>query len=136
MKKLIRMIKENELYEYDVHHEHFYGTSKKVLNDKIKDGNIIVKDIDVNGTENLVKLLKEDMKIVTIFLRVPYDYIVKNNEEYKNNVEYLKDTEDAYIELSELYNWDRIECVVNNQFRDKDLINEEIYNLVIKMENY
>lgn len=66
-----RMIKNNELYEYDVHHEHFYGTSKKILNDKVKEGNIIVKDIDVNGTENLIELLKKDMKVVTIFLRVP-----------------------------------------------------------------
>ena len=75
-----RMIKYNELYEYDVHHEHFYGTSKKVLNDKVKEGNIIVKDIDVNGTENLVNLLKNDMKVVTIFLRVPKEELKKRLE--------------------------------------------------------
>ena len=34
-------------------------------------GKIIVKDMDVNGTENLVKLLGQDTKIITIFLRVP-----------------------------------------------------------------
>ncbi len=68
-----RMINDNELYEYNVHHEHYYGTSKKVFNDKVKEGKIIVKDIDVNGTENLVKLLEKDMKVVTIFLRVPKD---------------------------------------------------------------
>ena len=34
-------------------------------------GKIIVKDIDVNGTEHLIELLKNDTKIVTIFLRVP-----------------------------------------------------------------
>lgn len=66
-----RMIKDNELYEYDIHHNKYYGTSKKVLNEKVKEGKIIVKDIDVNGTENLVKLLQNDMKVVTIFLRVP-----------------------------------------------------------------
>ena len=65
------MIKNEELYEYNVHHDHYYGTSKKVFNEKIKEGKIIVKDIDVNGTENLVKLLEKDMKVVTIFLRVP-----------------------------------------------------------------
>lgn len=65
------MIENNELYEYNVHHDHYYGTSKKVFNEKIKEGKIIVKDIDVNGTENLVKLLEKDMKVVTIFLRVP-----------------------------------------------------------------
>lgn len=66
-----RMINEEELYEYNVHHEHYYGTSKKIFNEKVREGKIIVKDIDVNGTENLVKLLEKDMKVVTIFLRVP-----------------------------------------------------------------
>ena len=66
-----KMIENNELYEYNVHHEHYYGTSKKIFNEKNKEGKIIVKDIDVNGTENLVKLLEKDMKVVTIFLRVP-----------------------------------------------------------------
>ena len=67
------MIKNDELYEYNVHHDHYYGTSKKVFNEKSKEGKIIVKDIDVNGTENLVHLFREDMKVVTIFLRVPKD---------------------------------------------------------------
>lgn len=66
-----QMIENNELYEYNVHHNHYYGTSKKIFNEKVKEGKIIVKDIDVNGTENLVQLLEKDMKVVTIFLRVP-----------------------------------------------------------------
>ena len=65
------MIDDGELYAYSVHHEHYYGTSKKLLNEKIQNGKIIVKDIEVNGVENLLKLLKDDVKIVTIFLRVP-----------------------------------------------------------------
>lgn len=74
------MIKNNELYEYSVHHNHYYGTSKKLLKDKIDSGKIIVKDIDVNGTENLIKLLKNDTKIVTIFLRVPKEELRKRLE--------------------------------------------------------
>lgn len=75
-----RMIKDGELYEYSVHHEHYYGTSKKLLNDKINNGKIIVKDIEVNGVENLLKLLKDDVKIVTIFLRVPKEQLRKRLE--------------------------------------------------------
>ena len=75
-----RMIRDGELYEYSVHHNHYYGTSKKLLNEKIKSGKIIVKDIDVNGTEGLVNLLKNDIKIVTIFLRVPKDELRKRLE--------------------------------------------------------
>lgn len=64
-------IKSGEFYEYSVHHENYYGTSKKILNEKIKEGKVIVKDIEVNGTENLLKIFKNKFKIVTIFLRVP-----------------------------------------------------------------
>ena len=79
-----RMINDNELYEYNVHHEHYYGTSKKVFNEKVKEGKIIVKDIDVNGTENLINLFKNDMKVVTIFLRVPKDELERR---LKNRVD-------------------------------------------------
>ena len=68
-----KMVENQEFYEYDVHHNQYYGTSRKLLNDKIKSGKIIVKDIDVNGTEHLKELLGNDTKVVTIFLRVPKD---------------------------------------------------------------
>ena len=73
-------IRENEFYEYSVHHEHYYGTSKKILNETMKAGKIIVKDIEVNGTENLMRLLKDDTKIVTIFLRVPKEELRRRLE--------------------------------------------------------
>lgn len=79
-----KMIENDELYEYNVHHNHYYGTSKKIFNEKVKEGKIIVKDIDVNGTENLVKLLEKDMKVVTIFLRVPKDELERR---LKNRVD-------------------------------------------------
>ena len=66
-----KMLENGEFYEYDVHHNNYYGTSRKLLNEKIKSGKIIVKDIDVNGTEHLKELLGKDTKVVTIFLRVP-----------------------------------------------------------------
>lgn len=75
-----QMIHDKELYEYDVHHEHYYGTSKKLMNEKIQSGKIIVKDMDVNGTENLIKLLKNDVKVITIFLRVPKKVLMSRLE--------------------------------------------------------
>ena len=75
-----KMIEKEEFYEYDIHHNQYYGTSRKLLNDKIKSGKIIVKDIDVNGTEHLKELLGNDTKVVTIFLRVP-------KEELKHRLE-------------------------------------------------
>jgi Guanylate kinase len=64
------MIKSDELYEYSNHHGNYYGTSKKVINEKLSEGKILVKDIDVNGTQDLMELLSKDTKFVTIYLKV------------------------------------------------------------------
>ena len=74
------MIRNGEFYEYDIHHNNYYGFPKKLLREKMKSGKIIVKDIDVNGTENLKKLLKDDTKIVTIFLKVSKEELRKRLE--------------------------------------------------------
>ena len=74
------MIKNGDFYEYDIHHDNYYGTSRKLLNEKINNGKIIVKDIDVNGTEHLKELLGKDTKIVTIFLRVPKEELERRLE--------------------------------------------------------
>ena len=81
-----KMIKNEEFYEYDIHHNNYYGTSRKLLNEKIKSGKIIVKDIDVNGTEHLIELLGKDTKIVTIFLRVPKEELKRRIEQWEENV--------------------------------------------------
>ena len=78
-------IKNGDLYEYSIHHEHYYGTSKKLLNEKVNSGKIIVKDIEVNGVENLLKILKDEVKIVTIFLRVPKEQLKKRLESRIDN---------------------------------------------------
>ena len=85
-------IKNEEFYEYSVHHEHYYGTSRKILNERVKSGKIIVKDIDVNGTENLLKLLREDVKIATIFLRVPREEL-RTRLENREGKDKLKEIE-------------------------------------------
>lgn len=87
-----KMISNNEFYEYNVHHEHYYGTSRTLLNEKIKSGKVIVKDIDVNGTANLVKLLKDDTRVVTIFLKVPKEILSKRLENRMEKPDYKEIT--------------------------------------------
>ena len=75
-----KLIENGDIYEYDIHHNNYYGTSKKLINEKAKDG-IVIKDIDVNGTEKLKELLKGmGIKVVTIFLRVPKDELERRLE--------------------------------------------------------
>ncbi len=82
----------------------------------------------------LLKLPKPDK---TIFLHVPYEYTKvlsekRDLDEHEKDEEYLKQTEEAYIELSELYNWEKIECVKNNELRTIEDINNEIIELIKK----
>lgn len=74
------MIEENGLYEFDMHHNHYYGVPRKLLDEKVNNGKIIIKDVDVNGTEHLVEILRKNMKVVTIFLRVPREELRRRLE--------------------------------------------------------
>ena len=80
-------IKKGDFYEYDVHHGNYYGTSRELLNEKIEQGKIIVKDIEVNGTENLIKLLGRDTRIVTIFLKVGKEELKRRLFEIGDNAQ-------------------------------------------------
>ncbi len=83
----------------------------------------------------LLELPKPDK---TIFLHVPYDFtkeLEKNREfldEHEKNPEHLKNAERAYVELAQLYNWDKIECIRDNKLRSIEDINNEIYKIVLE----
>ena len=57
------------------------------MNEKLSQGKIIVKDIEVNGTENLLKLLKNDTRIVTIFLKVEKEELKRRLIERGDNIQ-------------------------------------------------
>ena len=78
--KFKEMIENDELYEYDLHHNNYYGVAKRPLQEKIEDGKVAIRDVDVNGTESLVKKLGNTMKIITIFLRVPKEELRRRLE--------------------------------------------------------
>jgi len=86
----------------------------------------------------LLQLPKPDK---TIFLHVPYEYSIelskerKTKDEHEKSAEHLKNAEESYIELSELYNWDRIECVQEGKLRSVEDIHQEIMNILEKEKN-
>ena len=104
------------------------------MNEKIKSGKIIVKDIEVNGVENLIKLLKNDTKIVTIFLKVPKEELRRRLE---NRID-KPSTKDIELRLNRLqYEESKIgmyDYVIKNNNLEKtvniimEIINNE-YNL-------
>lgn len=131
-----KMIDNNELYEYDVHHDNYYGTSKVLLNEKIKSGKIIVKDIDVNGTENLINLLKNDTKIITIFLKVPKEILKKRLENRADKPDYKQITlrlNRFDYEESKIGMYDYV--IKNNDFEKTVSIIQAIINSELSTEN-
>ena len=81
----------------------------------------------------LLQLPKPDK---TIFLHVPLKNtleLMKSRTKFdkvEKSVEHLKNSEEAYIELSELYHWDVIECVKDDKMRKIDDINNELFTKV------
>ena len=82
----------------------------------------------------LYDLVKPDIKI---FLHMPLEAanILKQGrlekpDQHEMDEDHLKNAEQTYIELSELYNWNRIECIKDNEVKSIEEIGEEVYDLV------
>ena len=61
-------IKENELIEHEYIHTNYYGSSYKIFDDLISQDKILIKDIGIEGAQNLEIKLKDRTEIVKIFL--------------------------------------------------------------------
>lgn len=78
----------------------------------------------------LLRLPKPD---ITVFLHMPREYAKKLKEnrntldQHELDEDYLYQSEKAYIELYEMYNWKKIECVREDKIRSIEDINDEIY---------
>ena len=78
--------------------DNFYADNAQIIDEKI-----IVKDIEVNGTENLLKILGNDTRIVTIFLKVQKEELKRRLIERGDNIQ------DIEVRLSRLeYEEDKI----------------------------
>jgi dTMP kinase len=84
---------------------------------------------------DLLKLPEANIKV---FLHMPYDYsnkLKQNREEkpdqHEKEEQHLIKAEQAYLELVDLYNFDLISCINNNEVRTIESINEELFNLIV-----
>lgn len=130
-----RKLLEDDFYEHEVVHGHYYGTSRKLLLEKKSQGKILIKDIDVKGTQNLVKQASCDIRIITFFLYVQSKKELRNRLEsrgekdielrlsryelemkYANKYTYLIDNEDKEYTV----------CVINslidNEYKEALLV--------------
>jgi len=82
---------------------------------------------------DLLELPKPDIKL---FLHMPYIYskeLQKNRtelDEHELSEENLINAENAYLEMTELFDFIKIECIKDNEIRSIQEISKEIYNQV------
>jgi guanylate kinase len=65
------MIKNNELLEYaQVHNREYYGTVKQPIMRALKEGKVVIREVDMQGCESIIDALPAE-NLVSIFLTVP-----------------------------------------------------------------
>ena len=100
-------------------------------------GKIKEKDERLKMYEKLDKLEFDIMELprpdAVIFLYMPYEYasILKQSrkeapDQHESSKEHLKQAENAYLELTEIYNYIKIDCVKDDVIRTIDDINREV----------
>ena len=84
---------------------------------------------------DLLELPRPDIKI---FLHMPYEFSKKLQsnrtelDEHEKSLENITNAEIAYIEMAEIYDFKKIECIKDNQLRTIDDISNEIYEIIKK----
>ena len=82
---------------------------------------------------DLLELPRPDIKI---FLHMPYEYSkrLQNNrtelDEHERSMDNLINAENAYLEMTELYNFTKVECVQDGNLKSIETISEEVYEIV------
>lgn len=115
--KFDEMLKNDEIYECEEIHKNFYGTLNSSL-DKVIEGKFhFIKDVGVLGEINLKKALKNKAKVVSIFLTVPKDELIKRlKARHESDIDLRLSRME--FELSYIKNYD---YVINNVNYEKTL---------------
>ena len=115
-KKFKEMVKKNMFVEWAKVHDHFYGTSKKVLEETINKCKDILLDIDVQGAVKIKKQYKDALMIfiTTPTLKVLKERLIKRN---KDSMSVIKTRlENAKKELTYLPKYDYL--ILNDKLEE------------------
>ena len=120
-----KLIKKKEFIEHAKVFDNYYGSSKRLIIEKLKQGKNIVFDIDWQGTRQ-IKNKKLDYKLVTIFLLPPskkellkrltkrenknMKTVKRNGRIYKFNVYICKDCKSNFKKNKKDYQTFKIMC--------------------------
>lgn len=119
------MIKNEEFIEYAFVHTNYYGTPRKFVEEEIKKGKIVLLEIDVQGT---MQLLEKYPEVVTLFLLPPSIEELKRriiDRDTEAESEINKRMENALKEIAIIDKYDYF--VVNNNL---NLAIEEVQEII------
>ena len=129
--KFKKLIKKKEFLEHAKVFDNYYGSSKKLVNNKINDGKNIVFDIDWQGTRQ-IRNKKLNYKLLTIFILPPSKKELLNRliKREKKNMKTVKKRMKEF--KKDLLRWKEYDQVVIND--DLELCYRKIMQ-IIKSKN-
>jgi len=107
-------IASGDLVEYEQVHGYLYGTPKRLLQQWVQEGYVVLLDLDVFGAKALKKVFAE--KCLTIFLKPPdLDTLVKRLQRRKTEspLQIQRRLERLPLEMAEAERFDY--CVINEK---------------------
>ncbi|MDD4110123.1 MAG: AAA family ATPase [Clostridia bacterium] len=83
-----KKIKNGELFEHEEIHGDYYGILNESINEIIAKKNDFIKDVGVLGQKNMVDKIGNKVKIISIFLEVPKEELIRRLKlRGENNIE-------------------------------------------------
>ena len=113
----------------------YYAADRRYNRKRILD--LINQGIDVVLDRYFLELPRPDF---TIFLYMPYQKVAElrngraePSDQHEANPLHIRNAEHAYLELAEMHNYHKIDCVdKKGKLRDVESIQEDVYNIVKK----
>ena len=127
-------IKNNELFEHELIHGNFYGSSKKIFAEALKNGKVLIKDIGVEGSVNLSILLKDYTNTIKVFLRTKTKKELVRRLEERGESKIKHRLKRFDYEQGERYKFD---FIILNCAKEQTLdLLQEVINNGNEMDNY
>ena len=122
-----KRIDDGEFLEYNIYNDNYYGTSKKMVLDKINSGIDVFMEIDVNGAHNIKKMFPE---AILIYIAPPSIDELRNRLINRGTESMEKITQRLEIAEKELKEIDFYDYVIVND--DLEKATDEVRKIIKK----
>ena len=123
-------IKQGELIEYEYIHNNFYGSSYKIFNEFIKNNVILIKDIGIEGAQNISIKLSKETDVLKIFLTTKNKRVLKNRLKFRGEKQIKLRLKRFKKEQKERNKFDYL--ILNNSIESTTKIITTIYDIPLE----